>query len=364
VGHGILVFSFIVVAIIFTWQLWKRQLPYITFGVLVAALSQIFLLLSNIAYYMKQPSGVYWALLHHFTLSICAFLFYLYFEASYTVRPPYWRFSGIFGLTCLSFGIFIESFSGILSPQTALLLLIPTHASAFSLTLMFGIIVTFKIHQLGRERTQFIQLITLIPVLLSGILLFLGGLLAIFNILDLYELHIVVPILLLPAGTGVLILVVNYLVNPDFISRIPHPIHHVMLYNEGGLAVYSRWVHTPTISTLSIDAAIVSGLFTAISSIIRETLGKEAQLGYIDASKYQIFFAQVPDNTSTLAIISSHGTGFLQRSIKNFVKLFPRELVHQINDSTVAITKFGDELDSLILQAFPYLVIQKENPSI
>jgi hypothetical protein len=155
---------------------------------------------------------------------------------------------------------------------------------------------------------------------------------------------------------GMSILMVNSFYNKDYVYRLPVPVHDFLIYNSSGLLVFSRSVKIPGIN-LIFEKQLITGMFTAISSLIKETLGTESILLQIDVNRYQIFFSEMPNKRGTLAVIATEGTYFLKQSIKRFILSISNELNQKINESIVDTVELAKELDVLLSRAFPFLIL-------
>lgn len=212
-----------------------------------------------------------------------------------------------------------------------------------------------------RERATLIEFLVLILIESSNIMYLISELLYIIKIIQ-FNLAIILLnisdfILLL----GVLFLLSNYLIHRDFLYRLPFPVHYLIIINKAGIQVYKR--HIATISIPRFDPekeGLMSGALRAISILMQESLGANTKLKFIDAAAYQIYFSEISKEKGIIAIFTSGSSIYLKKSLNNFAKSLPMDLIEKLNKDGLFVGAFDDELDKLLIQTFPYLVILKK----
>lgn len=164
---------------------------------------------------------------------------------------------------------------------------------------------------------------------------------------------IVETIALLLSVIGLLILISNYISYPDYLYLLPFPIHSLMLYNQSGISYYS-YQNTAQTSMDEDKFQLVTGAFTAISSLIQETLGKNAHLERIQAENFQIFFERLPKDSGTFVVIANGETAFFKKALKRFINALSPEVLININNQIQDLDPIHSEIDSNAKQFFPY----------
>lgn len=152
---------------------------------------------------------------------------------------------------------------------------------------------------------------------------------------------------------GILILLLNYIIHPDYIYLLPFPIHSFMLYNESGLLIYNKRVHIEAFKE-NFQGILITGVFTAISALIQESLGTGAKLKQINAEQYQIYFINLPRKKGTLAIISLGSTHFFKKSLNRFAQAIPDALLEKMNIIGINLKKIEPEIDLILNNSFSY----------
>ncbi|MHA1645932.1 MAG: hypothetical protein ACTSVL_00010 [Promethearchaeota archaeon] len=160
------------------------------------------------------------------------------------------------------------------------------------------------------------------------------------------------------SSLGSIVLVLNYILHPNYIYYLPFPIHSIILYNKDGVISYSRNLHSVGLSQ-KFPEIVLSGTFSAISILIKETLGSGARVQKINADKYQINFINFQEENMTLAVIALGDSYFFQKSLKKFSKLIPCETLNRMNEPGVNLLEVRPEIDEYLLKAFPYIRIKK-----
>jgi len=159
---------------------------------------------------------------------------------------------------------------------------------------------------------------------------------------------------------GIFMMIGNYIAHPGYVFFLPFPIHNFMLYNSAGILCYSRKVAQIEPEMEQRDL-LISGAFTAISALIQETLGSDADIRHINAKVYQIYFNKLPGDSGTLVAISYGNIKLLSDSLKRFVRLLPNDLNEEINKIGIDMAGLEIKIDDLIQKAFPYVQFAKKD---
>jgi len=147
--------------------------------------------------------------------------------------------------------------------------------------------------------------------------------------------------------------VLTYISNIDYLYRLPVPIHQLIIYNEAGLPVYARKVYTQGVESPYVEEALFTGVISAISSLMSDTLGAGVELREIESNKQQVFLRH--HNTLSLAIIADAGTRFMTNSLEMLYEQIDDDLRKKLNQGTVDLSTYQEELDNLVQKSFPYI---------
>ncbi|MFX1392435.1 MAG: hypothetical protein ACFFAH_02570 [Promethearchaeota archaeon] len=336
----------------------RKELQFYIYLVIAAFLATATQLINFLANWVIQQYFLTRIVLALFLLIF--YVFYLHYETISYIKIPLWRHSLMFSLfsVCLTFIItisfnlytnlnLISNFAGLL------------YTSFVCLCISFSCKVILHTYKLTKDRATFIELIAILILLVPNILLILQFSLALFNIITLATssatIFIVTIVLFMISLT---IILTNFLIRKEYFYRIPFPIHQIMVINKAGILAYIRRV-SPSFLKQSSEGKvlIMSGFIKALSSMVIETLGTKSRLKYIDTGVYQIYFSEIRENGGIIAIITSGGSSFLQKSLDRFANLISTSLINEIDKPNVYSEEIQEELDKLVVKAFPYVKI-------
>ncbi len=156
--------------------------------------------------------------------------------------------------------------------------------------------------------------------------------------------------------TGIFFYFINFL-KYSHIYRLPNPIFYVMIYSDVGIPLYIRKISK--IQTTFNDVELLPALFSAIDAFIRETLGAREALNYIDGDAFEILFSPFLNDHVIFALITTHGSYYLEKSIQAFVKNFPLQLFDNLNIHAVG-SRFNTTVDSLLKTHLSFLDIEPD----
>ena len=337
-----------------------RYNPQFTTALFFACLG-FFLQTIAFAMYFFEMDGAFYVQVTSANIVLIAFYFlYLHYEALATASPPFRRHGIIFSLLIASFTILLLELGGILERSSVS----PWNFLLFTLMgiLIYGyaLTVVYRTFTLSKKRAVVFELASVSFMFAGNALYFIVIIISIPLRLQFENLIFVFLMGIGIVFVGIFILMFTYLLHPNYLYEVPYPILHIMLYNSIGILVYSRSLKVPGENPLKIEKELLSGVFTAISSLIKENLGRGSQLRHIDATSYQIFFTQLPEDSGSLAIITRKNTFFLQHSLKRFGTLFPEVLLKEIRSEIISPQSIEKELDDITKKAFPYVVFTDE----
>ena len=244
---------------------------------------------------------------------------------------------------------------GVGSSSALILLNNFAHDAIRGLVLLLAAFTAFRGWLLTHEREGMMEWVSLLILAIGGIPTILGNYTEIddFLGLGLYEWGDLVTFI------GLLILVLIYIYNPDYLYRMPVPIHGVIMYNSTGIATYSRQVRNKGFEATKMPDELMSMSITAISSVLSESLHGSAELRHIDA-KFRILIFETRGDI-TVMLICAKATYFLRRSLKL--------LLHNISDSAYEVLaaeaynkteEIETEVDHAVKSALPYLVFLQQ----
>jgi hypothetical protein len=131
---------------------------------------------------------------------------------------------------------------------------------------------------------------------------------------------------------GLLLIISNFIIHPDYLYLIPFPIFSFMIFNEGGTTCYFREVKTvEEAKSLKDVEFLMAGALSAVSSMFREVLGAGANIKYIDADNFIILVTSLREKRGVFVVITNGETALFKKSIKRFAQTLPSQLLDEIN---------------------------------
>jgi len=319
--------------------------PFLTTALILA-------LIGNIITFIENDMKV--NLYGIFLISIGFFFLYLHFEALISIRPKILTYTILLGLNSMLLIITLLKSFDLLTDDLSFSICRKIISVGAVIAFSRVLFLVIKVNNNAKIKETKIETIAMLLFLIYTIIFFIRD----FFIQEimLYSLFSQVGIIF--SSLGSIFMVLNYVLHPNYIYYLPFPIHSVILYNKNGIISYSRNLDSVGLIQ-KFPEIILSGTFSAISILIKETLGSGAKIQKINADQYQIYFINFPKENMTLAVIALGNTYFFQKSLKKFSKLIPHETLKRINEPGVNLLDIRPEIDKYLLKAFPYIRIKK-----
>ena len=319
--------------------------PFLTTALILA-------LIGNIITFIENDMKV--NLYGIFLISIGFFFLYLHFEALTSIRPKLFTFIILLGLNSMLLIITLIKSFDLLTDNLSFS--ICRKITSVSSVIIFSrvLFIVIQVNKNAKIKETKIEIIAMILFLIYVTIFFIRDFL--IKEIILYSLFSQVGVIFSVLGS--ILLVLNYILHPNYIYYLPFPIHSIILYNKNGVISYSR--NLDSVGLLQkFPEIVLSGTFSAISILIKETLGSGAKIQKINADQYQIYFINFPKENMTLAVIALGNTYFFQKSLKKLSKLIPHETLKRMNEPGVNLLDIRPEIDKYLLKAFPYIRIKK-----
>ncbi|MBD3191494.1 MAG: hypothetical protein GF308_12670 [Candidatus Heimdallarchaeota archaeon] len=302
--------------------------------------------------------------------SVCYFLIYLFFEELTESKPNRVRLS--IGLLLLFASIFFNQlfFYAPSIGSSALPATFKTSYETFIKILewswdisysafgvfvfSFGAYVHIKSYQSNKENIPLVQAISMILISLGFIIGFFGADVA--NERIFYAIGDGLKVV------GMIVFSLIYIIKIDFIYRLPVNVYFIMVFNKVGLNILTVRTYNiknqenEGISRTIINENLLSSLITAISNLLRESLGSEKPLEMIIAEDRTIVLDS--GSQATCAILCDRPTFFLEKSLKNLRKEVEKRYETELRKSVLLKEEF-EEINKLIQRSFPFLVIKE-----
>jgi signal transduction histidine kinase len=189
------------------------------------------------------------------------------------------------------------------------------------------------------------------------ILLNLYGFSYLIRDLFLYEAYyeLLTSLALIFSLIGLILIISNFIIHPDYLYLLPFPIFSFMIFNEGGTLCYFRKVQQIDSDEPEAHSEhLLAGAFTAVSNMFKEVLGAGANIRYIDAENFIIIVTSLPENKGVLVVISRGDTALFKSSIIRFANTWTPQMLDEIN-KIADLNEIRPKIDKLIKSAFPYV---------
>ncbi len=338
--------SLITIVFIYQTRRKHRKVFFLSFGLIIPIIAQSFYILINTTSFIQIDLliGKY---IRDYLFVIYYFLIFIHFHNLYKENETAYLVNIVFGIIAI-FTSFL--FLSIFTNEKVLISITGRFANVIGLACFSYIsYVCFIVAKMLREREAIVEFGSYLIIFIAHIIYVLGNN-YFLNFINYENIADTLGII------GIFLLLLNYLTNLDYLYRLPFPIHQIIIYNNSGLCIYSRSVRTKGIDAIFVEEMLFSGLISAISSAIKESLGTSTELRYIDATNKHILLEMYKG--LTIVVVSDNKSKLLVESIKTVNKLIPDDFRENLNTSLVNVSKISDLFDSYIKIAFPYLVIQ------
>ncbi|MFW9931716.1 MAG: hypothetical protein ACFFDR_03600 [Candidatus Thorarchaeota archaeon] len=225
------------------------------------------------------------------------------------------------------------------------------HDLSRMLTFTFATYVSFRGWLLTRERGANIEWISLIILTIGSVPTAIANHTDLSSLdgLSLYELGDLITFV------GLVLLVSIYIRKPDYLYRMPVPIHDVILYNAAGIAVYSRLVQNKGFESAKVPEHLMSMAVTAISTLLSESLQTDAQLELIESRNRTLLFET--QGELTVLLICDRATYFVRRSLRILLRsinetVYKRLTAEDFHSDRALVS----QVDQYVAHALPYLI--------
>ncbi|MBD3195771.1 MAG: hypothetical protein GF317_11985 [Candidatus Lokiarchaeota archaeon] len=273
---------------------------------------------------------------------------YIFLVSSKLVIPIYMSLNGLSLSTYYTelrlFGdMFIFTFFRISNFLTSIMI--------FSVFLL-AIITVIKELKVIKTRAIFVESVGLMFLIMYGLFYLIRDL---FFYETAYEL--LTSVALIFSLIGLLLIISNFILHPDYLYLIPFPIYSFMIFNEGGTSCYFRKVKTlDELQTKKNMEHLMAGALSAVSTMFKEVLGAGANIRYIDADNFIILVTTLPERKGIFVVISRGETALFKKSVTRFTLTLPSKLLNEMN-GVHDLNELYPKIDKLIKSSFPYVKI-------
>ncbi len=355
-----LIMGFVIILFIYQTFRKNRRDHVLTFGFIVGWLALLALTIreTGVATSIAVPNFI-----GGVAFSLLFFSLYLHYEFISRPTPHFWRFGYMCGL--LGMRLVTVSLHALLPDNV---LVAAFYYPSFDLIRMsafiFALHVTWHVWRLTGDWESALEMLASALVLVGGVFGIIHrpidvGMVNPETVILGIPLDVMLVISYLFTFVGIFVYLLVFIINPDYLYRLPVPLHHVIIYNEAGMALYSRSIRSKGIKTVEIADQLFSGAISAISSLLSESAHRQISLQWINSSVQSVVFEHHPAGISAL-LVCDNPTYFVRLSLRRFLNMIPTETLKNMTASAlVNASLFKADLDALIQAAFPYVEFQE-----
>ncbi|MHA1341740.1 MAG: hypothetical protein ACTSO2_17350 [Promethearchaeota archaeon] len=284
------------------------------------------------------------------------FFFYLFLESMININIKLYRFLIAFSflfLQIISDWLIVWFNGNVVTEDLWLLADIGYNSLGIYTFLVVGLFVYIDSYKYMKERK---------PILLSIALLIIGSGYIILSALDYTNYFGVTPSWLSDISdlgdilpfTGILIFLITYLSDIDYIYRFPFDNYVLMVSYKYGLQIHSVFFETKRI--IKTDVNLISGFLSSLNTVFTNVLEIEDNIEMISGKKAHIMVESGEYVTAT--IISKRINIYLKRSLKRYIREFESKFKQQLEENVNEINVF-ESAKELIKPVFPFLKVRE-----
>lgn len=291
------------------------------------------------------------------------FCFYIFFERLISRKVNSLRLSiMIILITMQTLGLFLVFYNEVnsLDAKMAWVLAdIGYWSPALFTYIGLGVPIYIKTYKYTKEIKPIILCFGLIFVGVGFFISFLNDLEYIFSVFEIYlnfpsiiaelsEIANVFPLI------GILLFVIVYLVNIDYIYRLPNDTFTLLVLKRGGIPVHS--VHLKTRKKTTIKEFLLSGMITAIDNVFREIMDEELPIERITSQGINILIKS--GQTLSVVVITDKITYFLDKGLQRYINEFEKKYADEIKRDEENMHAYDGAL-KILKQVFPFFIIKE-----
>lgn len=339
----------------------KRSVPYLLLLLISAVIGGIFAIIdsSNILPTFTSYSRIY-LIFQLVCYGLQFFFFYLFMEHISEIQPKLWRLAIILSLIIIQNIalweiVWFSPLSQELNDKLWLIADFGYNNLAIFAFLIVGVPIYFKSYKYTREKKA---IGFIIGLLLAGLGYVINS---IFDYVPFFieapawfdEMRIFGEILPL---IGLLLFLITYIIDVDYIYRLPRDHFMLMVTYKGGTPIHS--VKFETKREAELNENLISGLISSLKITFDQLLQTTAPLETISSKDASILLRSGDD--ILVSMLAEHPTAILTSALDKYVVQFEEKFEEEIKSDTHDTTEFEDA-DKLIEPIFPFLEIKRKS---
>jgi len=152
---------------------------------------------------------------------------------------------------------------------------------------------------------------------------------------------------------GIIAFVLYYIININYIFRLPYSIDSVMVFNRIGLFIYAAiYSEIKNEELEKIPIELITAALDAFSTFITETTGSRQPLEKIVTGDKQVIIKT--SELISVAVVAEKSTFFLNLSMKKLIKNLENQYRTHLSKNYTDSSYYSD-ISNFIYDAFPYL---------
>ncbi len=167
---------------------------------------------------------------------------------------------------------------------------------------------------------------------------------------DIASVGIILPML------GLLIFTVLYLVNIDYLYRLPNDIFLLMVLTKPGIPLFS--VKLRTRKRVKIEEDLLSGLISAVNNVFEEIFKTKSAIQNISGKEISLLMESA--GKIVVLVITDKISHFLDLALKRYTKEFEVRFRNLLEEKIQDTVKYKDAIE-LLTPIFPFFIIEKDS---
>jgi len=362
---------FAILFVLFTYQTTKkhRAAPYLLSSIFFGVLGAFFALVDSADLLPNfTPFNRTYLILELMFYGLQFFFFYLFVQDISRLNPQLWSLILMFAFLILQnislwLMVWFSSFSMTAVDNLWLLADIGYNNLAIFAFWIIGIPTYYRLYNYTKEKKALGFIIGLILV---------GGGYVVGSLIDYIGFFGTVPSYLNDISilgeifpmVGLLIFLLTYILDVDYIYRLPHDHYMLMVTYKSGVAIHTKKFDTKR--EVQIEENLFSGFISSLTFVFNNILQSISPIEVISSKDASILIRS--GERILVIILTQQPTSILARALDRYIRRFEDKFKDELKRESTEVGKF-QEAEELIKPMFPFLKIKensekKPNPEI
>ncbi len=151
---------------------------------------------------------------------------------------------------------------------------------------------------------------------------------------------------------GITLFVIVYLINIDYIYRLPNDNFILLVLRSGGTPIHT--IHLRTRKQIDVKEFLLSGMITAINNVFKEIIEEEIPIERITSQGINILIRS--GEYISAVIITDKVTYFLVKGLQRYINEFEVKFAEEIKRNEENIHAYDDAVE-ILRSVFPFFII-------